>query len=391
MAAPLPFEPAPWFTAATDRNAHFAFASLGGRAVVLTFFGSGRHPAGRRLVADLRRAAEGFGGRSDDPVFCAVGFDRRDEDDPELRENLERLPHFVRFRDYDLAVAKLYGVVPRDAEPGGIFRFQPVTFLLDERLRVYAVIQESAAAEQVPTLLRLLAAMPRPGGPARQEAWAPVLAVPRIFEPALCRRLIEHYESDGGKPSGFMRDRAGRTIGVLDRSFKNRRDANVGDPGLRQAARLRIARRLLPEIERAFQFAATQIERDIVACYDAADGGYFRAHRDNTTRATRHRRFAVTINLNPDDYEGGDLRFPEYGPASYRATLGGAVVFSCSLLHEALPVTRGRRYCYLPFLYDAAAAEVRRVNQAFLDPRVVSADEKTVVFDPAAPPVPEPS
>lgn len=35
-----------------------------------------------------------------------------------------------------------------------------------------------------------------------------------------------------------------------------------------------------------------------------------------------------------------------------------AVVFSCSLLHEATPVTQGLRYCYLPFLYDDAAARV---------------------------------
>ena len=77
---------------------------------------------------------------------------------------------------------------------------------------------------------------------------------------------------------------------------------------------------------------------------------------------TAHRRFACTINLNAEDYEGGDLRFPEFGPQTYRAPTGGAVVFSCSLLHEATDVTRGRRYAYLPFLYDDAAAAIRQVN-----------------------------
>jgi hypothetical protein len=28
-------------------------------------------------------------------------------------------------------------------------------------------------------------------------------------------------------------------------------------------------------------------------------------------------------------------------------------VFSCALLHEALPVKRGKRYAFLPFLYQA--------------------------------------
>ena len=74
----------------------------------------------------------------------------------------------------------------------------------------------------------------------------------------------------------------------------------------------------------------------------------------------------MTINLNAGDYDGGDLRFPEYGPRTYRAPTGGAIVFSCSLLHEATPVTRGTRYAFLPFLYDDAAA---RLREAWTRPR----------------------
>jgi hypothetical protein len=37
-------------------------------------------------------------------------------------------------------------------------------------------------------------------------------------------------------------------------------------------------------------------------------------------------------------------------------------VLSCPLLHEATPVTRGRRYAFLPFLYDEEAAKVRQAN-----------------------------
>jgi predicted 2-oxoglutarate/Fe(II)-dependent dioxygenase YbiX len=42
------------------------------------------------------------------------------------------------------------------------------------------------------------------------------------------------------------------------------------------------------------------------------------------------------------------------------------VVFSCSLLHEATPVTRGRRFAFLPFLYDEQAAKVREANNPHL-------------------------
>jgi len=78
----------------------------------------------------------------------------------------------------------------------------------------------------------------------------------------------------------------------------------------------------------------------------------------------------VTINLNAGDYEGGDLRFPEFGQRTYRAPTGGAILFSCSLLHEATPVTRGRRFAFLPFLYDEDAARLREANNPHLGPEV---------------------
>ncbi len=197
------------------------------------------------------------------------------------------------------------------------------------------------------------------------EPVAPVLALPRILDPEFCRELIFLYERNGGRESGFMREVDGRTVGMVDASHKRRRDYEIVEDTVRSALRAQLHRRLLPEIQKAFQFKATRIERYIVACYDAADGGHFRAHRDNTTKGTAHRRFAVTINLN-DDFDGGELWFPEFGPRRYRAPVGGAVVFSCSLLHEAARVTRGVRYATLPFLYDDEAALLRQQNRAFL-------------------------
>jgi len=64
-----------------------------------------------------------------------------------------------------------------------------------------------------------------------------------------------------------------------------------------------------------------------------------------------HRRFACSINLNTEDFEGGELRFPEFGNHLYRPPTGAAIVFSSSLLHEPLHVTAGRRFVLLAFLY----------------------------------------
>ena len=127
-----------------------------------------------------------------------------------------------------------------------------------------------------------------------------------------------------------------------------------------------LRQRLFPQIEKAFMFRPTQIERYIVAQYSADPGGHFRPHRDNRTKGTMHRKFAVSVNLNAEEYGGGDLRFAEYGSKVYRAPTGGAVVFSCSLLHECTSMTKGTRYCFLPFIYDDDSARLRDENMKFL-------------------------
>ena len=61
---------------------------------------------------------------------------------------------------------------------------------------------------------------------------------------------------------------------------------------------------------------------------------------------------SAPIGQQLDEYEGGELMFPEYGDYRYKPPAGAAAVFACSLLHEALPVTRGRRFALLSFLLD---------------------------------------
>ena len=121
------------------------------------------------------------------------------------------------------------------------------------------------------------------------------------------------------------------------------------DKALLQLLTLTIGRRVMPEIAKSFAFKATRFEGFKIVCYNADAGGFFNAHRDNLSPATAHRRFALTLNLN-EDYEGGYLRFPEYGPHLYRQKTGCAVVFSCSHLHEVTAVTKGRRFALLSAL-----------------------------------------
>ena len=155
----------------------------------------------------------------------------------------------------------------------------------------------------------------------------------------------------------------GLTVLEHDPGFKIRRDYVITDADLIKRIQGRVNRRIVPEIVKVHQFKATRMERYIVACYAAAEGGHFQPHRNNTTPGTAHRRFAISINLN-DDFDGGHLSFPEYGPKGFKVPLGGAVVFSCSLLHRVSRVTAGRRHAFLPFLYDEEAAKLRERNAA---------------------------
>ncbi len=348
-------EPAPWFTGRNPNNPRYDFSSVAGRHVLLSFIGSSTEPDGAALLAAVDAAAAQF----DDDRLCFFGVSADAADAARLAD---RIPGRRFFLDAELAVHRLYGALDAEGRP------RRISYLLDPRLRVVAVLAcaEGDGAAHAARLLALAAALPRPELPRPAAVQAPVLVIPDLFEPALCRHLIELYGRHGGVESGFMREEQGRTVGRLDAAFKRRRDFEIPDPALRQACTARLHDRLAPEMLKAFQFRATRIERHIVACYDAADRGFFRAHRDNTTAGTAHRRFAVSLFLNSGEFDGGQLRFPEFGNALYSAPLGGAVVFSCTLLHEALPVTRGQRYMFLPFLYDEEAARVRERNAGLL-------------------------
>lgn len=343
-------EKAPAFRAASDINPEFNFRSLGGTWIVLMFFGTLGHEPSR--VAHERIIARR--GLFDDvnAMFFGVSCDPADKAERGLKDQMPGLRYFW---DYDKAVSRLYGT----SVPGG---FQPLVFLLDPLHRIAAV----ETVSRIDILLdRMQALMAEPV--AMATTFAPVLTVPRILEPDFCRALMEHYDAVGGLASGYMKLVGDKTVPILNDRMKRRKDVTIADPALVSGLRARVTDRLVPAIAEAFVWQATRIERYIVSCYSAEDAGFFRAHRDNTTPGTAHRRFAVTINLN-DDYDGGDLRFPEFGPATYRPPVGGATVFSCSLLHEATPVTRGLRYATLPFLYDEAGRATRTANMSSLVP-----------------------
>jgi predicted 2-oxoglutarate/Fe(II)-dependent dioxygenase YbiX/peroxiredoxin len=360
FVALAPGDPAPWFHARSTTNPRYAFDSAAGRYIVLGFLGSAGDASGRAALDAVAANRRLFDDRH--ACFFGVTIDPADEAEGRVRESLPGLRYFL---DFDGAVSRLYGALPRDAKPGKPAPTRRFWIVLDPTLRVLHVIPFAADGGDRDALFAALAALPPPARFAGFEIQAPVLVLPNVFEPEFCRKLIGLYEAHGGAESGFMREVDGRTVLVHDHAHKRRKDYVIEDRAVIAETQERIRRRIVPEILKVHQFRVTRMERYIVSCYAAEDGGHFRAHRDNTTKGTAHRRFAVTINLN-GGYEGGELCFPEYGPRTYKPPPGGAVVFSCSLLHAATKVTAGIRYAFLPFLYDDAAAKIREANNAFL-------------------------
>jgi predicted 2-oxoglutarate/Fe(II)-dependent dioxygenase YbiX len=210
-----------------------------------------------------------------------------------------------------------------------------------------------------------LKALPSVDESAGVPLTAPALIIPRVFEPEFCDTLVKLYEENGGKDSGFMIDDGGKTKTVIDHQNKQRYDFIIKDPSVREAIRERITARVLPAMERFFQYKPTRMDRYLVSCYGADGGGHFSRHRDNVNTGAQHRRFAASFNLNAG-YEGCDLIFPEFGRRLYRAPVGGAIVFSTGALHQVTPITHGKRYAFVPFFYGEEEAKQRLLNNSNL-------------------------
>jgi predicted 2-oxoglutarate/Fe(II)-dependent dioxygenase YbiX len=236
----------------------------------------------------------------------------------------------------------------------------PVAVVLDRGGRV---VHQAMVYGPDDLLLSLARAAPRLASepPRRCVSSAPVLILPNLMTPADCRAVIERFEQGDHKVGVMAGVEDGRPVVKLDEGKKRRRETELAPGSPEHALILNVlAERCAPEIKRAFQVDVAHADRILIARYDDS-GGFFKRHRDDAAPQTAFREFAVSINLNTEEYEGGELLFPEFDDNRYSPPAGSAIIFSASLLHEAAPVTRGHRYVALSFLCSARALE-RRIS-----------------------------
>ena len=299
-------EPAPFFTAETDGIANYSIEVAAGRWIVLMVFATLGEEACRAAHDTVLARRAMF--NDADAAFYGVSVDMKDR----FERGLANAPFGLRyFWDFDQRINRLYGLVN-----GG--HLKPAVFLIDRSFRIAAAEPIEHTGAVLDRLERELAAEPAlPDGP-----FAPVLTLPNIFEPEFCTALIDYFQAREPMESASPPMWAGaRSISINPR-LKRRQDVTVEEADMLAAIRSKLEARLLPMVKRAFGWQATEIERYLVTRYGEHDQGFFSPHRDDVTAGTAHRKFAVTLNLNADEYEGGELRFPEFGAAHLQAADG---------------------------------------------------------------------
>jgi predicted 2-oxoglutarate/Fe(II)-dependent dioxygenase YbiX/peroxiredoxin len=238
------------------------------------------------------------------------------------------------------ALRRMMGFGPRGA----------FAVLLDPNQRVTAPRTDLDNAALIDWAIAQARAIPRPEEGRDLTGVAPVLLIPDVLTHEHCRTLIDRWHRLGHEEGEVQSIVKGEQTRRVHKAIKSRRDHFIMDDAVLNDLNALVGRRVAPELSKAFGFAKFRFDRFVVTCYDSERGDFFRRHRDNQTQGTADRRFALTLNLNTEEYEGGGLIFPEYGPHRYNPPTGGAILFSCSLLHEALPITKGRRFTLLNFL-----------------------------------------
>ncbi|MFT5368500.1 MAG: putative 2-oxoglutarate/Fe(II)-dependent dioxygenase YbiX [Candidatus Latescibacterota bacterium] len=226
---------------------------------------------------------------------------------------------------------------------------QTIVLLLNPNLRVLSTHTLDDISTTVEAITQTLAEQSQPS-PQELTTHAPVLLIPHVLTPDICQALINVWQNQGNEETGVEQSIHQHRENIIDHTNKKRRDHVVTDEKLMRLISTTVGRRVMPELKKAFHFEATRFEGFKIVCYDSEEKGFFHAHRDNLSPSTAHRRFALTLNLNAG-YEGGHLTFPEYGPHLYKPKTGAAILFSSSHLHEVTPVTQGKRFTLLSFLF----------------------------------------
>jgi peroxiredoxin len=319
-------EAIPNFVARATNNPKLQFQNVAGRYIVLCFFGSATIEKNRLALQYALSRRDFF--NDVQASFFGVSIDPSDEATGRVRQILAG---FRFLWDDDKKISEQFGAIT--AEQGEKVVYRPFTLLLDHNLRVLAHIPLVDAHQHNEELAAEIAKLP----PTRPKHFsAPVLMMKNVFTAEFCKQVIDLYQQNNLEKSKDW---------LIDDNNKP----------LNQAIQRQISQKLLPEIAKVFHININRIEKYAISCKNADNGKLIRHNRLNNSPKTAHRKLVVTINWN-DEFEGGQLRFPEYSDILYKIPSGGTLVASCNIIQEILPITQGNKYSSMLFCYDEKLA-----------------------------------
>ena len=165
----------------------------------------------------------------------------------------------------------------------------------------------------------------------------PILIIPQALTNQLCMDLVE---------KGYSCE---RQRFIYNSSHKSRQHIVCDDEECRKIDRI-FLKSVIPEVEKVFCCEINQREPYKICSYDADSRGFLSDHRDSDPPYT-HRRLGMSVTLN-DDFQGGELLFPEYRRLTEITPSKSAIVFSGQLMHSVSPVTQGMRWSLVTFLFN---------------------------------------
>lgn len=94
--------------------------------------------------------------------------------------------------------------------------------------------------------------------------------------------------------------------------------------------------------------------------YHEEDKGFYNLHTDTAGhRGEKARKISIVCCLSSvDDYEGGQLHFPEL-KKEFKLDKGDLIAFKSHLMHGVKPITKGERYVLISFMFGDEGSVVR--------------------------------
>lgn len=189
---------APNFAIPNTEGNYVKLTEMAGKPIVLFFYGSDEIEACREIAGNFKNLMPAL----NDFDVRVYGIS---PDAPESRKIFAEkygIP-FVLLSDLDRKVSEQYRVCFADSKQPSLTIYSRVAFLLDCNQRIVKIYDLKNLSEWAIELLTDLKALPREE-PRHITMQAPVLLIPNVLSPELCRELINVWHTKGNDDSGLM-------------------------------------------------------------------------------------------------------------------------------------------------------------------------------------------